>query len=203
MNSGSPAFGTPSHFQASPAAGQLARFIDLPWRSAAGSAAALNDVRAANENQFVLRGGLMAGATVVIHSTGWIEGGLSVSYEKLFRDVEVLNMVAELCAGSEAGEDWIGYDTAQSRVDPGGHVFSAPQTIERHQSEFNQPIVHDYANFGTWEERGAVDAGRRATGVWKGILEAPPEPMGDPDRTVGMREFIARRTEEGGVPPES
>ncbi len=38
MKSGAPAFGTPAHFQASLSAGQLARHIGLPWRSAAGSA---------------------------------------------------------------------------------------------------------------------------------------------------------------------
>ena len=89
MKSGAPAFGTPAHFQASLAAGQLARFLGLPWRSAAGSASNLNDVQAANENQFGLWGCFMAGATVVIHSAGWLEGGLTVSYEKLITDVEV------------------------------------------------------------------------------------------------------------------
>ncbi len=49
MKSGAPAFGTPTHFQASLAAGQLARHIGLPWRSAAGSASNTNDVQAANE----------------------------------------------------------------------------------------------------------------------------------------------------------
>ena len=135
MKSGAPAFGTPSHFQASLAAGQLARKIGLPWRSAAGSAANLNDVQAANENQIGLWGCLMAGATVVIHSAGWLEGGLSVSYEKLICDVEVLNMVAELCAGAQAGASEIGFDNALSHVDPGGHFFASPQTMERYNSE--------------------------------------------------------------------
>ena len=74
----------------------------------------LNDVQAANENQMGLWGCLMAGATVVIHAAGWLEGGLSVSYEKIITDVEVLNMVAELCAGKEAGADEIGFENALS-----------------------------------------------------------------------------------------
>jgi trimethylamine--corrinoid protein Co-methyltransferase len=75
MKSGAPAFGTPTHFQASLAAGQMARMLGLPWRSAAGSASNLNDVQAANENQLGLWGCLLAGATVIIHSAGWLEGG--------------------------------------------------------------------------------------------------------------------------------
>ncbi|MEY8841533.1 trimethylamine methyltransferase family protein, partial [Cribrihabitans sp. XS_ASV171] len=98
MKSGAPAFGTPEHFQASLVAGQLARRLGLPWRCAGGSAANIADAQAANETQFALWGCLLAGATITIHSAGWIEGGLSISYEKLITDLEVLQMVAELCA---------------------------------------------------------------------------------------------------------
>ncbi|QUJ78208.1 trimethylamine methyltransferase family protein [Sulfitobacter albidus] len=203
MKSGAPAFGTPGHFQASLAAGQLARHIGLPWRSAAGSASNLNDVQAANENQMGLWGCLMAGATVVIHSAGWLEGGLSVSYEKIVTDCEVLNMVAELCAGAQAGEDEIGYDSALSAVDPSGHFFAAPQTMDRYNTEFYEPIVHDYANFGTWTERGARDASARATDVWQAILDADVRPAVDHARLGALHDYIARRTEAGGAPPES
>ncbi|THH37172.1 trimethylamine methyltransferase [Aliishimia ponticola] len=203
MKSGSPAFGTPGHFHASLAAGQLARHIGLPWRSAAGSAANMNDVQAANENQFGLWGCLMAGASVVIHAAGWLEGGLSVSYEKLICDIEVLNMVAELCAGAQAGADEIGFDTALSTVQPGGHFFDAPQTMARYQTEFYQPVVHSYANFRTWTERGAEDTSARATGIWKSIVEAGPGITPDAARVAAMQDFIAKRSAEGGAPPES
>ena len=97
MKSGAPAFGTPEHFRATLIAGQLAQLVDLQWRCASGSAANINDSQAANETQFALWGCLMAGAMVVIHTAGWLEGGLTVSYEKLVTNMEVLQMVAELC----------------------------------------------------------------------------------------------------------
>ncbi|WP_170553640.1 trimethylamine methyltransferase family protein [Ruegeria atlantica] len=203
MKSGAPAFGTPSHFQASLAAGQLARHLGLPWRSAAGSASNVNDVQAANENQFGLWGCLMAGATVIIHSAGWLEGGLTVSFEKMICDAEVLNMVAELCAGAQAGTAEIGYDTALREVEPSGHFFASSQTMERYNTEFYEPHVHDYANFGTWTERGSIDANHRATDVWKTILNDFKAPAGDSDRLGDLQDFIARRTAEGGAPPES
>ena len=203
MKSGAPAFGTPSHFQASLAAGQMARLTGLPWRSAAGSASNLNDVQAANENQMGLWGCVMAGASVVIHSAGWLEGGLAVSFEKIVTDVEVLNMIAELCAGASAGADEIGFDTALSHVDPSGHFFASPQTMERYNTEFYEPIVHDYANFGTWTERGGHDANTRATAVWQEIIAADARPDVDGDRVAALKEFIAKRTAEGGAPPES
>ncbi|RBW53302.1 trimethylamine methyltransferase [Ruegeria sp. A3M17] len=203
MKSGAPAFGTPSHFQASLAAGQLARHLGLPWRSAAGSASNINDVQAANENQFGLWGCLMAGSTVIIHSAGWLEGGLTVSFEKMICDAEVLNMVAELCAGAQASTAEIGFDTALSEVEPSGHFFASSQTMERYNTEFYEPHLHAYANFGTWTERGSVDANHRATAVWKSILSDFKAPLCDSDRMGALHEFIARRTAEGGAPPES
>jgi trimethylamine--corrinoid protein Co-methyltransferase len=203
MKSGAPAFGTPAHFQASLAAGQLARLTGLPWRSAAGSASNLNDVQAANENQLGLWGCLMAGATVMIHSAGWLEGGLSVSYEKIVTDVEVLNMIAELCAGAQAGTDEIGFESALSHVDPSGHFFATSQTMARYNTEFYEPLVHSYANFGTWTERGAQDASTRATAVWQDIVNEDSAVAVDGARLEGLQDFIAKRTAAGGAPPES
>lgn len=203
MKSGAPAFGTPAHFQASLAAGQMARLTGLPWRSAAGSASNINDVQAANENQMGLWGCLMAGSTVIIHAAGWLEGGLSVSFEKIVSDVEVLNMIAELCAGKDAGPDEIGFDNALSHVDPSGHFFAAPQTMERYNSEFYEPIVHDYANFGTWTDRGADDASTRATAVWQKIVAEDAQVEVDGAKLEALQSFIAKRTAQGGAPPES
>ncbi len=202
MKSGSPALGTPEHFKASLAAGQLARLIDLPWRCASGSAANLGDAQAANETQFGLWGCLLAGSTIVIHAAGWLESGLTVSYEKLITDLEVLQMVAELCAETPAGEAEIGLD-ALTEVQPGGHFFATQQTMARYRTEFYEPLVADWSNFGAWEENGAQDATTRATGIWQRILAEDPAPNFDPDRIAALQDFIRRRTEAGGAFPIS
>ncbi|MEM6826135.1 MAG: trimethylamine methyltransferase family protein, partial [Pseudomonadota bacterium] len=202
MKSGAPAFGTPEHFRASLLSGQLARRIGLPWRCASGSAAAVSDVQAAHETQFGLWGCLLAGATVVIHSAGWLEGGLTISYEKLITDMEAVQMVADLCAPTEAGDAAIGLD-ALAEVQPGGHFFAAGQTMKRYQTEFYEPLNADWSNYGTWVERGRVEATERATGQWQRILTDAVPPPADPARVASLQEFIARRTEAGGAPPES
>jgi trimethylamine--corrinoid protein Co-methyltransferase len=202
MKSGAPVFGTPEHFRASLAAGQLAQLIGLPWRSASGSAANSNDVQAANETQFGTWGCLMAGATVIIHAAGWLEGGLTVSYEKLITDLEVLQMVAELCAAGETVGADLGLD-AIADVQPSGHFFGTPHTMERYQTEFYEPLVADYANYGTWQERGEIDANTRATGVWQDIL-ARPNPVKTDDQAVGdLKDYIAKATKAGGAAPVS
>lgn len=200
MKSGAPAFGTPEHFKASLLAGQLARKLGLPWRCASGSAANINDAQAANETQFATWGCLLSGATIIIHAAGWLEGGLTISYEKMITDMEVLQMIGELCSRGPLSAGDIGLD-ALKEVQPGGHFFGADHTMARYQTEFYQPVAADWSNFGTWSEAGAMDADQRATGIWEGILRNPG-PSIDPSRIDALRRFTAKRTSEGGALPE-
>lgn len=203
MKSGSPAFGTPEHFQASLAAGQLARHIGLPWRCATGSAANVNDAQAAHETQFGLWGSVLAGATVIIHAAGWLEGGLTVSFEKLITDLEAVQMVAELCSPTPAGPAEIARE-ALDEVAPGGHFFGCAHTMERYRSAFYEPLVADWSNFGTWSEHGALTASERATGIWREIVAShTPPPAADPNRLEALDAHIARRTARGGAAPSS
>ena len=86
---------------------------------------------------------------------------------------------------------------------PGGHFFGAGHTMERYATEFYEPVVADFANFGTWEERGSVDATTRATDIWKGILRDFVPPQGNGDQLEALNRYIARRTQAGGCPPVS
>jgi trimethylamine--corrinoid protein Co-methyltransferase len=149
-------------------------------------------------------GCLMAGATVMIHAAGWLEGGLTLSYEKLVTDMEMVQVMAELCAETPAEDADIGLDALRD-VQPGGHFFATQHTMDRYQTAFYEPKSWDRSNFGTWSERGEVDANIRATGIWKAILadHVPPPAAADADRIGALRDFIARRTAEGGAPPVS
>ncbi|MEL6959529.1 MAG: trimethylamine methyltransferase family protein [Pseudomonadota bacterium] len=202
MKTGAPAFGTPEQVKASLGAGQLARKLGLPWRCAAGSAANINDAQAAHETQISGWGAFLAGATVIIHSAGWLEGGLTVSYEKLITDMDMVQTFAELCAETDADDDAIAL-SALAEVEPGGHFFGAAHTMDRYQTAFYDPVGMDWSNIGTWTERGAEDANTRATAIWKGILRdftPPAAPVGAVDT---LDAFIAERSTAGGAAPES
>ena len=73
----------------------------------------------------------------------------------------------------------------------------------RYQTEFYQPLVADWSNFGTWSERGALTASERATGIWKSILDADQRPQVDGHRVEALNAYIEKRTAEGGAMPES
>jgi trimethylamine--corrinoid protein Co-methyltransferase len=200
MKSGAPAFGTPEQIKASLGAGQLARHLGLPWRGAAGCAANINDAQAAHETELSAWGALLAGATVLLHGAGWLEGGLTVSYEKFVTDIEMLQVMAELCTATPAEDADIALD-ALAEVAPGGHFFAAQHTMARYQSAFYAPLVADWSNYGTWSEAGARDASTRATGIWREILARPEADRLAPDRQAALDAFIRRRAEAGGAPP--
>lgn len=199
MKSGAPAFGTPEHLKTNFGAGQLARLIDLPWRSGGGTAASTPDVQAAYETQLSVWGALLGGANFIYHSAGWLEGGLTFSYEKFITDIEALQTIAETMLPVPTEDDDIGFD-AIAEVEPGGHFFAASQTMRRYSTQFYEPFVSDWSNYGQWSESGARSATDRAHEIWRKRLAEYEPPTVDEDRLAAVDEYIAKRTEAGGAP---
>ncbi|WP_119387795.1 trimethylamine methyltransferase family protein [Taklimakanibacter lacteus] len=199
MRSGSPAFGTPEHVKTSFGAGQLARRIGLPWRSSAGTASNAPDVQADYETQMSVWGAVMAGCNVLLHGAGWLEGGLTASFEKLITDLELLQSFAEMFQPVSADEDDLAFDAIRD-VGPGGHFFATQHTMQRYQTAFYEPLVSDWSNFGRWTETGAKTATERANRIWKQKLADFEAPGLDIAVIDALDDFIARRTREGGAP---
>ncbi|MBE2276484.1 MAG: trimethylamine methyltransferase family protein [Rhodobacteraceae bacterium] len=201
MKSGSPAFGTPEHIRASLGSGQLARHIGMPWRSATGAASNAADAQGAGETIMALWGAVLAGATVTVHASGWLEGGLTLGYEKFILDIEALQTLAELCHPAPADTAALGFD-AIAEVPPGGHFFSTAHTMDRYQTAFYRPLVADLSNHGTWTEAGAQTADQRATAIWKATLAGFTQPAACAGMAERLDPFVRRRIAEGGAQPE-
>ncbi|MFO1467086.1 MAG: trimethylamine methyltransferase family protein [Steroidobacteraceae bacterium] len=202
MKSGSPAFGTPEYAKACLGAGQLARHIGLPWRSSNATASSVVDEQATYESAMSLWGAVMGGCNVLVHSAGWLEGGLSASFEKFILDVEQLQMMAEFLAPLDASDAEIGLDSIRE-VPPGGHFFATAHTMQRYRCAFYAPLVSDWSNFGQWQAAGSRTAVQRATDIWQRILREHRFAPHDPDRLEAMKGFVERRQAEGGALPVS
>ncbi|MEO1694477.1 MAG: trimethylamine methyltransferase family protein [Pseudomonadota bacterium] len=202
MKSGAPAFGTPEFIKGSFAAGQLARHIDLPWRSSNANASNAPDAQATYEALNSVWAAMMGGANMLFHAAGWLEGGLTASMEKFIIDVEMLQIMAEANQPLEVDADAIGFD-AIAEVETGGHFFAAQHTMARYQDAFYAPMLSDWSNFGRWTETGAKTATERANAIWKQTLADFEPPKMDDGRRDALADFVARRTNEGGAPPES
>jgi trimethylamine--corrinoid protein Co-methyltransferase len=197
MRTGSPAFGTPEYVKGAFASGQMARRYGLPWRSSNATAANVVDAQAAYESEMAVWGAVMGGVNLLYQGAGWLEGGLTASFEKLIVDAEILQMMAEVLQPMTVDEAEIGVD-AIAAVGPGGHFFGSPHTLERYETAFYRPILSDWRNFETWHEDGARTATERANTIWKRLLaEFEPPPM-DPGIAESLRAFVARRKEEIG-----
>jgi trimethylamine--corrinoid protein Co-methyltransferase len=200
MKSGSPAFGTPEYFKAQLGAGQMARFVGLPWRSSNATASNTADAQSAYESQMSLWGALAGGANFVYHAAGWLEGGLSSSFDKFILDIEQLQMLAETLQPVGATDDDFALD-AVTEAGPGGHFFATQHTMARYKDAFYAPLVSDWRNFGTWSGDGAKTATQRAASIWRAALESFSPPPMDPAIAEALDAFRRRRTEEGGAPP--
>lgn len=202
MKSGSPAFGTPEYVKAAFGAGQLARRIGVPWRCSNATASNTPDAQAAYESQMSLWGALLGGCNLVLHAAGWLEGGLTASFEKFILDVEMLQMFAEVFMPLPASHEELGLD-AVAEVGPGGHFFSAAHTMARYRNAFYSPLVSDWSNYGAWTESGSKTATERAAATCRETLAVFQPPPVDSAVRDALTAFVERRRGEGGAPPLS
>src|ERR1700676_2914052 len=200
MKSGSPAFGTPEYVKAAFGAGQLARFLGLPWRSSNATASNVPDAQSAYESQMSLWGALFGGCNFVLHAAGWLESGLTTSYEKFILDIEMLQMFAEVFQPVGAAPSDLALD-AVAEVGAGGHFFGCAHTMERYRSAFYAPLVSDWRNSGSWADDGSKTATERASGIWQDVLARYVAPPRDPAVVEALDSYVVRRTAEGGAPP--
>jgi trimethylamine--corrinoid protein Co-methyltransferase len=195
MRTGSPAFGTPEYVKAAFATGQMARRYGLPWRSSNATASNVVDAQAAYESEMAIWGAIMGGVSLLYQGAGWLEGGLTASFEKLVLDAELLQMMAEVLVPFRVDDAEIGLD-AMAEVGPGGHHFATAHTLERYETAFYRPILSDWRNFETWSEDGAKTATERANRVWKQLLaEYEPPPL-DLGATEAIDDYVERRRRE-------
>lgn len=197
MKTGSPAFGTPEYMKAVMAGGQLCRKYGVPYRTSNVNAANTVDAQAAYESVFSLWGLVQGHGNLIMHAAGWLEGGLSASYEKFMLDVDLLQMVAEFLKPLDVSEAALGFEAIQE-VGPGGHFFGTAHTLERFENAFYSPLISDWRNHENWVLGGSPDAMQKANTLWKQALANYEEPLMDPAHREALDAFVNRRIQEGG-----
>ncbi len=196
MKSGSPAFGTPEGAWALLASGQLARRYHLPYRGSGQlTTAKLPDAQAATESLWTLWPALLAHTNLVMHAAGWLEGGLTASFEKFILDLENLAMAQHFLEGFQINEDTLALEMIAA-VGPGGHHFGTPHTQARFRTEFFASALADRQSYENWRESGGKDAMQRAHAVCQELLAAYEPPPLDPALKEALQDYVARRERE-------
>ncbi len=193
MNSGAPTFGTPEAAHITYGAGQLARRMNLPFRSAGSFCGSkLPDAQAAYETANSLNMGLLAGVNFMLHSCGWLEGGLVSSFEKFVMDADQLGALHHIARGVEIDENAQAMDAIRE-VGPGGHYLGCAHTQANFKSAFWKSDLLDYKPFETWEDEGARDTQTLATVRVEKMLSDYQQPPIDPAIREALDAYVAQK----------
>ncbi|MBU4529104.1 MAG: trimethylamine methyltransferase family protein [Hoeflea sp.] len=192
LRSGSPTFGTPEPAIGSMVIGQLARRLNLPLRCAGNfSNSKLPDAQAMNEGTMSMLSAVHCGANFILHSAGFLDGLLSMSYEKFMMDADFCGALHSYLAGVVVDDNSLALD-AFREVGVGKHFLGCAHTMENYQTAFWDSEIADNEPFEKWDIAGRTDAATRANARWKRTLadyQAPPMDVATDEALV---EFVER-----------
>jgi trimethylamine--corrinoid protein Co-methyltransferase len=196
MQSGAPTFGTPEPSMIVYTSAALARRLGVPFRSGGGLCGSkIPDAQAAYEATNTLVTSALAGVNFMLHTAGWLEGGLTMGYEKFILDADQANMLAILLGGIDLSENGQAMD-ALREVGPGSHFLGSAHTQANFETAFYASPVSDSNSFEQWESEGSIDAAQRANGIWKRMLNEYEAPAIDPAIDEALIEFMTKRKSE-------
>lgn len=198
MQSGSPMFGTPESALGLLCTGQIARHFGLPFRTGGGlNSSQTADAQAGYESVMTMLPTFLAGANFVMHSAGWLEGGLVAAFDKYVIDVQILEMLQKEFTPLEIDEDSMAFG-AHEEVGHGGHFLGAMHTMERFRDCFYRPFLSSSDNFERWSRLGALDTAARAEQIADQMVEDYEQPALDESIREELEDYVIRRRTELG-----
>ncbi len=193
LRSGSPTFGTPEPALGSLVMGQLTRRLRLPLRCAGNfSTSKLADGQAMTQAMMSMMSAVQCGANYILHAAGFLDGLLSMSYEKFMLDADVCGALHTYLNGFSVSEETLGIDSLREGG-PGEHMFGTAHTLAHYKTAYWDSSLNNDQSFETWSEQGSEDCMTRANRKWKQTLadyQAPPIDEGVDDQ---LKEFVAKR----------
>ena len=193
MQSGAPTFGTPEPMLLLITLSQLARRLGVPFRSAGNfTASKTPDAQAAYESMASFLPGIQVGVNFLLHTAGWLEGGLTMGYEKYILDEDQAGAAAKYVAGVDMSENGQALETILTNG-PGQHFLGTAHTLANFETAFWVSALADSNSFEQWQDEGAADSITRANRVWKKRLEEYQPPAIDEAQDEALREWIDRK----------
>lgn len=168
---------------------ELGRWYGLPtWGYAGCSDAKVMDEQAAAEAMMSVMMAQFSGGNL-IHDVGYMESGLTCSYEMIVLTDELVAMTQNLVKGIEITKDTLLVDEID-RVGPGGQYIATQTTLKRFR-EFWFPGLLDRKTRPAWLKKGGTDLGQRLNEkVLKILAEYQPKPLAE-EKSKKLREILA------------
>ncbi|MFN0153574.1 MAG: trimethylamine methyltransferase family protein [Gaiella sp.] len=193
MQTGAPTFGTPEPALMLYVMASLARRVGVPFRSGGAlTASKISDAQAAYESANTMQPTMLGGVNFVLHTAGWLEGGLTMGYEKFVLDADQAGMWHAFCKGVDLSAEGQALDALLTNG-PGIHFLGHEHTLRNFESAFYRSSVSDNSSFEQWEADGANDSTVRANAVWKQMLADYAPPPIDDAVDEELREWVDRK----------
>ena len=169
MSKGLISYAAPEFMLAMTAFSEMYHYYGLPIFSFAGcSDAKVFDQQAAAEGALWMLITALGGGNL-IHDVGYVESGMTASYDMLVAMNEMAGLVKRFMRGVEITEETVPLDVID-QVGPGGHFLGEEHTFE-HFRENWIPQLLDRAPRDEWEQDGAPTLGDRTADRVREILE--------------------------------
>ncbi|MCC5959113.1 MAG: trimethylamine methyltransferase family protein [Rhodobacteraceae bacterium] len=193
LRTGSPTFGTPEPALGSLVMGQLARRLNLPLRCAGNfSTSKAPDGQAMQQGMMSMMSAVQGGANYILHAAGFVDGLLSMSYEKMIMDMDMCGALHGYMAGIAVTDDTLAFD-ALAQFGPGEHLFGTDHTLRHYQTAYWDSGFNDDRTFETWSETGSIDAAKRANQRWKDVLNTYESPPMDAAIDAALQDYVTAR----------
>jgi trimethylamine--corrinoid protein Co-methyltransferase len=193
LKTGAPTFGTPEANLSTFAIAQLCRRLGLPLRCGGHlTASKVADGQAMQESAAGMMAGILAGSNFVLQAAGWLEGGLTIGYEKFVMDLDHCGMMLRMLAGLAIDEDGLAAD-AYREAGPGEAFLGTAHTLANFETANYLSDLADTASYEQWVEDGRRDLEQRANRRWKEMLADYQAPLLDPAVDEALQDFVARK----------
>jgi trimethylamine--corrinoid protein Co-methyltransferase len=169
---------------------QLGRWYGMPtWGYAGCSDAKVMDEQAALEAMLSVLMAKLSGGNL-IHDVGYMESGLTCSYEMIVLTDELIDMTDHFMKGIEVSDDALMLDELDN-VGPGGHFLDTEQTLSRFR-DFWFPGLLDRKIREKWLNSGATTLGQRLNARVKEIIKEHQPKSLDPDKKQQVQKILAK-----------
>jgi trimethylamine---corrinoid protein Co-methyltransferase len=177
---------------------EVAHSYGLPaWGGAGCNDAIVPDEQAAVDSALTCLVSALAGPNL-IHDVGYIEAGLTQSFEMVVLSDEVIDMVRWLAQGIQVDEETLALDVIGA-AGPGGQFLDTEHTIRHFRREIWQPGLMNRDFISGWVQQGSKRLGERVQEQVIQILETHRPPALDKtlDDTIASltNEMIHHRKE--------
>lgn len=146
------------------------------------------DAQAGLETMQNIMMGILAGCNVVAHTLGVLDAIMTISYEKMIIDEEMLRRVKYLSRPIDVSDEALAVDEIKE-VGPGGQYLMQPSTFAKCREGF-VPTVSDWESYEDWAAQGSQDIAVRANKMFKERLANAPETLLDPGLDKELKNYM-------------